>query len=763
MVRAAVLVAGAAAAGGALADARGVALPMLVCAVAVWVVARGVAINVRSAALVALAAGVASHAARVPPAFAEKPHTIVVHGTVCGDVRASSYGSAFPLATDSEGTLEVAASGAVPAAGDRLVVRGRIEPFDGPRNPGEPSQAALAEERGVRAHLVRARVLSSQPPTAWDIHAWIPRARAWAGERIRARIAEPEASILAGALWGEKGALPPDLRAEFQDTGTTHVLVTAGLHLGVIAALCAWLLGRAGCGRVSSSLGVIGTVWLYAAVSGAHLPSLRAATMLSFGLAAHAAGRSPFSWNALGAAALVIALLWPASVDTLSFALSFSCVAAIMLFAKPLAHAFAGAGLPGFAGETLSLTLATQAGTWPLTAAAFLVIAPYSVIANALVVPVVGLAMLGGIAVLAVTPLPPLAHVAANVDGVLLEWIVSAVRFVAALPGAHIVATPPPAWAVAVYDVAMAGVAFLARARRFGPAAALFAGAVALVVAPPRPQPHDLRITLVDVGQADGIVIRTPAGHVLLVDAGGRLERGPAPDGESPAEEVGERVIVPFLVRAGAHRVDAVLLSHPHGDHAGGVAPVLRTLGAGVFADSGQIYPGHAYRDALDVAAQRHVAIAYPRRGTVWHTDDGVTLRFFSPALPLIANTRNDINNNSLVFRVEYGRFGMLFAGDAGAEAEERILASGADVRADVLKVGHHGSAYSSTPEFIRAVSPRYAVISVGRDNLFGHPARSTIDTLRDIGATVYRTDEGGSVAISTDGFNTTIQAFLAR
>ena len=105
----------------------------------------------------------------------------------------------------------------------------------------------------------------------------------------------------------------------------------------------------------------------------------------------------------------------------------------------------------------------------------------------------------------------------------------------------------------------------------------------------------------------------------------------------------------------------------------------------------------------------------------------------------------------------------MLFTGDAGAEAEERILASGADVRADVLKVGHHGSAYSSTPEFIRAVSPRYAVISVGRDNLFGHPARATIDTLRDIGATVYRTDEDGSVAISTDGFNTTIQAFLAR
>ncbi len=124
---------------------------------------------------------------------------------------------------------------------------------------------------------------------------------------------------------------------------------------------------------------------------------------------------------------------------------------------------------------------------------------------------------------------------------------------------------------------------------------------------------------------------------------------------------------------------------------------------------------------------------------------------------------RNDINNNSLVFRVEYGHFRMLFTGDAGAEAEARILASGVDLRADVLKVGHHGSAYSSTPAFIRAVSPRYAVISVGRNNLFGHPATSTLETLERAGAHVYRTDEHGAVTISTDGDHTRVAPFLTR
>jgi beta-lactamase superfamily II metal-dependent hydrolase len=112
--------------------------------------------------------------------------------------------------------------------------------------------------------------------------------------------------------------------------------------------------------------------------------------------------------------------------------------------------------------------------------------------------------------------------------------------------------------------------------------------------------------------------------------------------------------------------------------------------------------------------ARAGTPVLYPRGGTVWHTGDGVTFRFYGPTLPLLVNTRNDINSNSLVFRLEYGRFRMLFTGDAGAEAGARILASGADLHADVLKVGHHGSAYSSTPEFIRAVSPRYAIISVG-------------------------------------------------
>jgi competence protein ComEC len=180
---------------------------------------------------------------------------------------------------------------------------------------------------------------------------------------------------------------------------------------------------------------------------------------------------------------------------------------------------------------------------------------------------------------------------------------------------------------------------------------------------------------------------------------------------------------------------------------------VLRKIRVAEIADSGQAYGGHAYHDCLDTAAADHIPVVYPRAGDVWHTNDGVTLHFIGPSLPFIGG-KNAINDNSIAFVLQYRSFRMLFTGDAGVAAEQRFLREGIDLRADVLKVGHHGSAYSSSPAFIAAVHPRYAIISVGRHNVFGHPAPSTIDTLKGLESRVYRTDENGAISVITDGSN---------
>lgn len=733
---------------------RGIGLAVLGTALCASLVPLGPS-RTRRLLLAFAACGVLNGAARGGlPSLPGSGGIATIEATAVDDIRIEPFGSSF-VARRADGTrLRVEASGAAPQIGERLQLRGRLAELDEPRNEDEPSPRELAAERGIHGELRHARILARAPPDARDPAVWLPLARAWASGEVHRDLAEPQASILAGALWGERGTLPSDLRAEFQDTGTMHVLVTAGLHLGVIAALTLFLARGLGCGRIAESLVTIAVIWVYALLSGAHLPSVRAATMLTFGLGLHAAGRRALTWNALAAAALAISLAWPRSVVSASFALSFACVCAILLFAEPIARRLRAWGAPHIVAEALALTFATQLGTWPITAATFLVFAPYAPLANALVIPVVGIAIVTGLAALAASGIPPLAHALCSVDEALVGWIVGVVRAVAGLPGAHVVMTPAPEWAIAVYCLGLAGVAAaLARGRR-RTALALALACAALVLWPPRAPHHGVTIAALDVGQGDAILVQTENGRSVLFDAGGKLERGALAGGSSSAEAIGERIVVPALVRAGIHRLDMLVLTHPHGDHVGGCAPIVRTLRVGLILDSGQEYGGHAYRDCILEARAHGVAVGVVRAGEIYRIDDGVTLRILAPSEPRFADGPNDVNENSIVALLEYRcplcaqPVRALFMGDAGVQSEARLLASGADLHAGILKVGHHGSAYSSSPAFIRAVSPRYALVSVGRENVFGHPAASTLATLTASGARILRTDRCGEVSV---------------
>jgi beta-lactamase superfamily II metal-dependent hydrolase len=178
---------------------------------------------------------------------------------------------------------------------------------------------------------------------------------------------------------------------------------------------------------------------------------------------------------------------------------------------------------------------------------------------------------------------------------------------------------------------------------------------------------------------------------------------------------------------------------------------ILRMMTVGWVADSGQRYGGHAYNDALAAARLRGVHVVVPACHQRW-VDDEVTFTFLAPCGLPFTDGANDVNENSLVVLVQYRTLRALFMGDAGFQSEQRLLDQGIDLHADILKVGHHGSAYSSSTPFIEAVHPHVAIVSVGRHNLFGHPAPLTLETLRLVGASVYRTDQCGAVRIATAG-----------
>jgi len=172
----------------------------------------------------------------------------------------------------------------------------------------------------------------------------------------------------------------------------------------------------------------------------------------------------------------------------------------------------------------------------------------------------------------------------------------------------------------------------------------------------------------------------------------------------------------------------------------------------GILYDSAQLYGGPAYQRALDVVRQKHVRYRAARRGETFDLGPTTHVKILEPELPLITGSSSDINNNSVVLRLTFGTTGILLTGDAQSEAESRLLSHGtADLRADILKVGHHGSAYSSAPAFLAAVQPKVAVISCGLHNVFGHPSPKTLDALRALGARIYRTDLDGGISLSID------------
>jgi competence protein ComEC len=475
--------------------------------------------------------------------------------------------SEIEVALDEGRTILATVRGDPPEPGTHVTLRGRLSSFDEARNPGEPSERAIQREHGIDARLESAVIVRAVPGSPLDARAWLPRAHEWAHAQLRARLGEPAASVVAGELWGERAALPPDLRLEFQETGTVHVLVTAGLHLGAVAALALALFSLGATPRQLACSLAIAAVWMFAVWSGAQLPSMRAAAMVTVALAARAFGRATLSWNSLAVAAIFVALLRPESVPTASFAMSFSCVGAILACAGPLERFFGRlAALPAPLREALALSIATQLGTWPLSSSIFLQFAVYAPLANLAVVPCVAVTMALGAAQLLLAFSAPLAQACANLNSWMLAWMLAVVRTLASMPAAAIPMSPAPAWTILLYDLTLLASPWLWRIGARTATAALLLIAAGFVLWPPHANDGLLRVTVLDVGQADAIAIETPAGHAILVDAGGRLERGQQGD-DSTAERIGERIVVPFLLRRGIHTLDALIISHPHGDH----------------------------------------------------------------------------------------------------------------------------------------------------------------------------------------------------
>ena len=633
----------------------------------------------------------------------------------------------------------------------------------------EQAAASLPDDLVIlmRPHL---RLVERAPPPMQLLNSLRGRLSA----SLERNLPSPQAELARALLLGQRDDLPAELNDEWRRAGTAHLLAISGLHVSVVLGVAlvtgVMVLGRR---RGLYVLLPLGIVWTYAILSGLNPPVVRAAIMGSVYLGAIAFGRQPSGGLALVLAATVIALWDPRVITTASFQMTVAAMAGIVFLTDPLRRIMGGNSIA---------TEASLAGSWRHAGATGIVASLGAVIGiKPLLLHYFGAASLFTIpaSLLGTAALPAvlLASAATGVVGLFSDGAFTSVTawvawpFLTFLIGlssvfssptfAAITIAPLSVEAVILIYLVMAGLFLIPILRGpsglLGPVVSLpsismpswrrlltswpVMGGLAIMTvtagigaaAPLVTDKEELTVHVLDVGQGDSILIESPTGRRVLIDGG--------PNGSLLQRRLAEHL--PWWSR----RIDVVLLTHPSADHLIGLTETLRRYDVGFVVDpqleSDTVY-GQQWAETL--REQTELTVVWAERGTVLDLGGGARLEIIHPPPDRPFDTATEHDDNSVVAKLLYGDVSFLFAADIYSPGEKYLLDSGVDVRATVLKVAHQGSRYSSSEEFLEAVSPRIAIISAGEDNRFGHPHPETLERLESLPSTptILRTDYMG-------------------
>ena len=637
----------------------------------------------------------------------------------------------------------------IPAYGDTLLLTGRLRTARSARNPGEFDFRKYLERhgtafrfsasgRGYRAHgafhgFSINRVLNH---VRNGIKSWITRF-----------YPKDTAPILSALLLGLRNELDPEINEAFISTGVIHVLAVSGLHVGMILAII-WVL----LSRMTERVRIFVTMPLllfYALLCGAAPPVLRATVIVELYLFGRLLSRLSDSINLLGVAALVNLVLRPDDILYASFHLSYAAVLGIILI-YPRLRTGLKSRLPGmyerklrgYVADLLLVSLAAGISTLPFVLLHFGRFSFIGIVANIIVVPGVFAIVAGGVASLLLGSIwfPAGAFIADNVDAI-VHIVTSFVKMCATLPGAGLYFPPPDVYFFICYAFSVL-ILFGITRWRLGVrmlATALLIGFFTLTFFSARGE-HLLRLVFLDVGQGDAIFIRGPDGSTALVDCGASM-RG---------FDAGRSIIVPYLQRSGVSSLDALILTHADDDHIGGAPAILSSISVErIIHSTGWSDRGDA-RLVDSIAAARGIPVLIAFANQKLRISPLLNVFVLNPARTGETRSRNDL---SLVLKLQYGKTSFLLTGDAEQKSERWMIGRyDGFLKADVLKVGHHGSLSSTDPAFLARVRPRYAVISCGFLNKFRHPKPRVLKRLRRIGAVIRRTDKRGAIIFQSDG-----------
>ncbi|RKU19135.1 DNA internalization-related competence protein ComEC/Rec2 [Candidatus Poribacteria bacterium] len=674
--------------------------------------------------------------------------------------------------------------------GKQLTLTGILRQPQSKRNPGGFDYQDYLSRQGIvgiidTKGVVRIGEQHGFPPLRWIETLRLRTERLidviYTETEVETPLLEPalHAQILKGILLGKRSDVPTETLDLFRNSGTFHVLAVSGLHVGLVAMFCYFGFALFRFPQKILCLLTIIAVLIYACLIGFRPSVFRASLMAILFLFATLIDRDADLFNLLAFAALVLLLLNPLQIWDVGFQLSFVAVASIVYFVpkmetrlRRLWESTEDSVLTKFRNAAIKwvilsylVTFAAQIGTGLLIAYHFFRAYPLGVVVGPFAVGLVSFIVAVGMASVCIGFIwLPFAKLLGVLNHAIISIFLTLIGVFGQIWGV-VKLTPPTLGVFVIYIAFCLGIAHWRVVYRQWKVATLIGLSVITIWVWDtafREKGRLLEVTTLDVGQGDAAIVRFPDNRTMLIDGGIQRSYYDRQKRKRVEYDVGERIIEPYLDVHGIRHLDIVVLTHPDLDHGGGLAYILQNFKVGqVLGISDMPLDSETHRRLHAIVKARSIPYSFPYAGEMEFTSTA-TLNLLHPINASSTNLLDtDKNDDSLVMKITYGEVDILFTGDIGKNAESRLIASGQDLRSEILKVPHHGSRTSSSAPFLDAVQPRYAIFSLGQGNRYQFPHADVVNRYRARECPMLRTDESGAITLRTDGIRCWINTEL--
>lgn len=646
--------------------------------------------------------------------------------------------------------------------GDKIIVKGNFEEASTARNEGGFNYKQYLKTKKIYGIVTvdKKDVKVVNKNNANIIELLANKVRNSMKGKIEQNLSDATSGLLSGMLIGDKSNLPKEIQEDFRNSSLSHILAISGMHVAYVMLGITFLISKMKFSKKMSKMITIVILLFFIILTGKTASVERACFMSVYAILASLLHKRANVLASISISILIILIINPYSILDIGLQLSYGGTLGIVLIypilkkckkskkekAKENKFQKLIQKIKEKILDIIRITVSANLVIFPIILYQYNTMSFTFVISNLLISSIIGIIIiLGFMSVFASYIFMPLAKVMFFLTQILLNILAQTAHLCAKLPFSKVYFPTPKIYVILIYYLFLIYIILAKRniisvkkiSKKIFIIFIIIVIILNLIV---KVIPKEFTISFIDVGQGDSMLISTPKEKRILVDGGGTRD--------SENFDVGRQTLIPYLLNKGITKLDYIVISHFDSDHATGVAQILGKIDVSSIILTRQLEENDIYRHILSIAKEKKIKLIYVKEGDVLKIG-GIKISIIHPENKLMIN--NPMNNNSIVCKVEYNSFSMLLTGDIEMEAEELILRKNINLKADVLKVAHHGSKTSTTGEFLKAINPKVALIGVGKNNNFGHPSNEVIQRLKENGTRIYRTDENGEISITVN------------